>query len=150
MAHLIFPDDVQTNPSDQPASAPQGRVTQAPVIPVQSEIDKAAVMIKAAKRPIIVVGHGACPMRDDITALAETLGTPVLTIFKAKRPLPDDHPCAGGVLGRSGTPIASWFMNEADLIIALAPAFSITPGSSAARTSFRLTTNACSWANSTP
>ncbi|WP_195818914.1 thiamine pyrophosphate-dependent enzyme [Roseobacter sp. MH60115] len=124
VAHLIFPDDVQTNRSDKPAGAPEGRVTAAPVIPAQSEIDKAAAMIKAAKRPIIVVGHGAYPMREDIAALAETLGTPVLTTFKAKGLLPDDHSCAGGVLGRSGTPIASWFMNEADLIIALGTSFS--------------------------
>ncbi|WP_298970707.1 thiamine pyrophosphate-binding protein [uncultured Roseobacter sp.] len=124
VAHLIFPDDVQTNPSDQAASAPQGRVTAAPVTPAQSEIDKAAAMIKAAKRPIIIVGHGAYPVRDDIAGLAETLGAPVLTTFKAKGLLPDSHACAGGVLGRSGTPIASWFMNEADLIIALGTSFS--------------------------
>ncbi|WP_299829671.1 thiamine pyrophosphate-dependent enzyme [uncultured Roseobacter sp.] len=124
VAHLIFPDDVQTNPSGKPAGAPEGRVTAAPVIPAQSEIDKAAAMIKAAKRPIIVVGHGAYPVREEIATLAETLGTPVLTTFKAKGLLPDDHRCAGGVLGRSGTPIASWFMNEADLIIALGTSFS--------------------------
>jgi hypothetical protein len=33
------------------------------------------------------------------------------------------HPNAGGVLGRSGTPIASWFMNEADLVITLGSSF---------------------------
>ena len=31
---------------------------------------------------------------------------------------------AAGVLGRSGTPIASWFMNECDLLIALGSSFS--------------------------
>jgi pyruvate oxidase len=31
---------------------------------------------------------------------------------------------AAGVLGRSGTPVASWFMNECDLIIALGASFS--------------------------
>ncbi len=37
--------------------------------------------------------------------------------------VPDDHPNAGGVLGRSGTPIASWFMNEADLLIVFGASF---------------------------
>ena len=124
VAHLIFPDDVQTNPSDQPAAAPEGRITHAPVKPAESEVDKAAAMIKAAKRPIIVVGHGAYPVRDGVADLAKRLGAPVLTTFKAKGLVPDDHPNAGGVLGRSGTPIASWFMNEADLIIALGTSFS--------------------------
>ncbi len=132
VAHLIFPDDVQTKPSNQTAGTPEGRITHASVTPAQSEIEKAAQMIKGAKRPIVVVGHGAYGNRDDVTRLAEHLGAPVLTTFKAKGLIPDSHPNAGGVLGRSGTPIASWFMNEADLIIALGTSFSnhtgINPG----------------------
>jgi thiamine pyrophosphate-dependent acetolactate synthase large subunit-like protein len=48
----------------------------------------------------------------------------VLTTFKAKGLIPDRHPLAGGVLGRSGTPVASWLMNESDLVIALGASFS--------------------------
>ena len=68
----------------------------------------------------------------EVIALAERLDAPVLTTFKAKGQIADDHPLAAGVLGRSGTPIASWFMNECDLIIAFGSSFSnhtgITPG----------------------
>ncbi len=124
VAHLIFPDDVQTNPSDQDASGPDGRVAAAPVQPAPSEVARAADMIANAKRPIIVVGHGAYPVRKEIAALAEKLRMPVMTTFKAKGLIPDDHPNAGGVMGRSGTPIASWFMNESDLIVALGTSFS--------------------------
>jgi thiamine pyrophosphate-dependent acetolactate synthase large subunit-like protein len=48
----------------------------------------------------------------------------VLTTFKAKGQIPDHHPLAAGVLGRSGTPVASWFMNEADLLIVFGASFS--------------------------
>ena len=48
----------------------------------------------------------------------------MLTTFKGKGLIADSHPNAAGVLGRSGTPIASWFMNESDLIIALGSSFS--------------------------
>ena len=55
----------------------------------------------------------------------------MLTTFKGKGLIPDTHPNAAGVLGRSGTPIASWFMNETDLILTLGSSFSnhtgITP-----------------------
>ena len=124
VSHLIFPDDIQTQPSDEPAGKPDGRVARADVVPSQTDLDEATKLIAAAKRPIIVVGHGAIGARDQIIALAEKLGTPVLTTFKAKGLIPDAHPNAAGVLGRSGTPIASWFMNEADLIIALGTSFS--------------------------
>ena len=42
-----------------------------------------------------------------VVELAEKLKAPVLTTFKAKGQIADDHPLAAGVLGRSGTPIAS-------------------------------------------
>ena len=124
VAHLIFPDDVQTLPSDAKAAGPDGRLGNSAIIPAKADVDTASNMINEAKRPIIVVGHGATSSREAITALAEKLNAPVLTTFKAKGLISDEHPNAAGVLGRSGTPIASWFMNEADLIIALGSSFS--------------------------
>jgi len=132
VAHLIFPDDVQTMPSDAPAGTPDGRISGPVVVPSKADIDAATVMISKAKRPLFVIGHGAWEARDAIIAMAEALGAPVVTTFKGKGLIPDNHPNAGGVLGRSGTPIASWFMNEADLQIVLGASFSnhtgINPG----------------------
>jgi thiamine pyrophosphate-dependent acetolactate synthase large subunit-like protein len=60
----------------------------------------------------------------EILRLAEKLKAPVLTTFKAKGQIADDHPLAAGVLGRSGTPIASWCMNETDLLLVFGASFS--------------------------
>lgn len=131
VAHLIFPDDVQTLPSDKPAGGPGGRVSRIDISPSATDIETCVERINRAKRPIVVVGHGAYGAREQIIALAEALGAPVVTTFKAKGLVPDSHPNAAGVLGRSGTPIASWFMNEADLMLVLGASFSnhtgITP-----------------------
>lgn len=124
VAHLVFPDDVQTLPSDAPAGTPDGRMGRAIVHPGADDLAAARDLLTCARRPIIVIGHGATAARDQILAMAETLGAPVLTTFKAKGLIPDSHPNAAGVLGRSGTPIASWFMNESDLILALGTSFS--------------------------
>lgn len=123
VSHLIFPDNVQTIASDAPAGSPKGRLARPVVTPSAVDLDEAADLINTAKRPVLIVGHGALKARNQIVALAETLGAPVLTTFKAKGLIGDDHPNAAGVLGRSGTPIASWFMNEADLLIALGASF---------------------------
>ena len=68
---------------------------------------------------------------DEVVVLAGQLNAPVLTTFKAKGQIADHHPLAAGVLGRSGTPVASWFMNECDLILVFGASFSnhtgITP-----------------------
>ena len=124
VAHLVFPDDVQTLPCDAPAAVPDGRMGGAVVKPSDADVTRAVTMMNAAKRPMIIVGHGAWESRDQIIAMAEVLGAPVVTTFKGKGLIPDSHPNAAGVLGRSGTPIASWFMNEADLLIVLGASFS--------------------------
>ncbi len=124
VAHLIFPDDVQTQPSEQAAAGPRGRLTSGDIAPPQEEVTAAADAIARAKRPMIIVGYGARDGMDQITALARELNAPIVTTFKAKGQIADSDPLAAGVIGRSGTPIASWFMNECDLIIALGASFS--------------------------
>lgn len=123
VAHLIFPDDVQTLPSCEDAGSPTGRIGGTVVVPAEADVAQAVAMINAARRPLVVIGHGAVEARDAVIALAERIGAIVVTTFKGKGLIPDTHPNAGGVLGRSGTPIASWFMNEADLVIALGSSF---------------------------
>ncbi len=133
VAHLIFPDDVQTMPAepDAPVGSPEGRMALAEVRPAEAELAKARAMLAAAKRPVLIVGHGARFQMPQVIALAEELGAPVVTTFKGKGAIGDDHPLAGGVLGRSGTPVASWLMNESDLLLVLGASFSnhtgITP-----------------------
>ncbi len=125
VAHLIFPDDVQTVPAGEtPASGPDGRIGPVDISPPKESLDAALEEIGRAKRPIIVVGYGAKGAMAKVIELAEALKAPVLTTFKAKGQIPDTHPHAAGVLGRSGTPIASWFMNECDLILAFGTSFS--------------------------
>jgi thiamine pyrophosphate-dependent acetolactate synthase large subunit-like protein len=81
-------------------------------------------MIKSSERPVIIVGHGARFHMTAVIELAEQLNAPVCTTFKGKGLISDHHPLACGVLGRSGTPVASWFMNESDLLIVIGASFS--------------------------
>ena len=101
------------------------------IAPSGESIEKALNLIKKSKRPVIIAGHGARFHKKQILAFAELLNAPVLTTFKGKGLISDSHPLAAGVLGRSGTPVASWFMNESDLLIVLGASFSnhtgITP-----------------------
>jgi thiamine pyrophosphate-dependent acetolactate synthase large subunit-like protein len=61
---------------------------------------------------------------DEVIEFAEQLNAPVCTTFKGKGLISGLHPLGCGVLGRSGTPIASWFMNESDLLIVFGASFS--------------------------
>ncbi|MGA2010330.1 MAG: thiamine pyrophosphate-dependent enzyme [Solirubrobacteraceae bacterium] len=124
-SHLIFPDEVQTLPAPSEAlSGPDGRLAELEIGPPAAALERALALLAAARRPVMIIGHGARLHRDQAVALAERLDAPVITTFKAKGQISDAHPLATGVLGRSGTPVASWFMNESDLLLVLGASFS--------------------------
>ncbi len=125
VGHLVLPDEVQEQPAPPGgrAGGPAGRVGSPAVAPPADALAAAVERIAAARRPLIIVGHGARRHMGAVLALAERIGAPVATTFKAKGAIGDDHPLACGVLGRSGTPVASWFMNESDLIVVFGASF---------------------------
>ena len=129
VAHLIFPDEVQTLDAGTQGPAPrEGRISAVEISPPPEAVDFALYRIWRAKRPVIIVGYGARSGIADVIALADTLNCPVLTTFKAKGLISDAHPLGAGVLGRSGTPVASGFMNQADLLITFGASFSAHTG----------------------
>ena len=132
VSHLIFPDEVQNIPAPElEPGSPEGRMPKLEITPAAESLTAAHERIRSAARPVIIVGYGAREDMQAITELAEQLHAPIVTTFKAKGQISDHHPLGCGVLGRSGTPIASWFMNESDLLIVCGSSFSnhtgITP-----------------------
>ncbi len=132
VSHLTFPDEVQTEPQPgRSGKGPEGRIPSLEIQPPEASLQKAIELINGSKRPVFIVGHGARFHMRGIIDLAENLGAPICTTFKGKGLVSDDHPLGCGVLGRSGTPIASWFMNESDLLVVFGASFSnhtgITP-----------------------
>jgi thiamine pyrophosphate-dependent acetolactate synthase large subunit-like protein/nitrite reductase/ring-hydroxylating ferredoxin subunit len=126
VAHLILPDEVQELPglAEPPERPRAGRIAAADVLPPRRELDRAIGMLRAAERPVIIAGNGARPFRDAVVALAERIDAPVITTFKAKGLVPDGHPLACGVLGRSGTPVGSAVMARSDCLLVLGASFS--------------------------
>ncbi len=133
VSHLTFPDEVQerkAKPNARPQT-PEKRITTLEIAPPKEAVSDAVALIQRSKRPVIIMGHGARQHKKAIVQFAESLNAAVVTTFKGKGLIADRHRLGGGVLGRSGTPIASWFMNEADLLIVFGASFSnhtgITP-----------------------
>jgi len=133
VSHITFPDEVafMPKPQGEEAQTPEGRITPMNISPPRQMVTKAVGMLEKSKMPAIIVGHGARFHMKAIIAFAEKINCPVITTFKAKGQISDHHELGCGVLGRSGTPIASWFMNESDLLLVFGASFSnhtgITP-----------------------
>lgn len=125
VSHLILPDDVQTHDAGSNApGSPDGRLTDLRITPSEESVDLAMYRIWKSKRPAVIVGYGARNDMDKVFSFAEKLSAPVLTTFKAKGQIPDNHPLAVGVLGKSGTPVSAYYMNSADLLIVFGASFS--------------------------
>jgi thiamine pyrophosphate-dependent acetolactate synthase large subunit-like protein len=133
VSQLILPDEVPKMPAKEGArpGGPEGRMSPREIAPPEESVDRAVKLIARSKRPVIIVGHGCRFEMAGVIELAEMLSCPVITTFKAKGLIADSHPLAAGVLGRSGTPVASWVMNESDCLLVFGASFSnhtgITP-----------------------
>ncbi len=124
VSHLTFPDEVQVLPAkDSKADNGNNRMPNLSISPPKEEIDNAIELIKKAKRPVVIIGHGAKDGSKEVMAFAEKIGAPAMTTFKAKGIISDKHPLVCGVLGKSGTPVSAHFMSKADLLIVFGASF---------------------------
>jgi acetolactate synthase-1/2/3 large subunit len=83
-------------------------------------IERAAAVLLAAERPVIVAGGGVPTSGawDELTALAETLNIPVATSINGKGSIAETSPVALGVVGGNGArPYANDCVAAADLVL---------------------------------
>jgi thiamine pyrophosphate-dependent acetolactate synthase large subunit-like protein len=94
----------------------------APVAPSAEAITKAASLLRAAKRPVILAGRLSRSLAawNARVALAEALGARVVTDLKQGAAFPTDHPLHAGAPGTIA-PVneAAAALREADLILSL-------------------------------
>ena len=124
--HLSLPADVQ----EQAIQAPV-KVTPAihrPRAYDRAAIKQAALHLLRARRPAILVGHGALlsDAADEIRTLAEMLDIPVATTPKGKGAFPEDHQLSVGPFGYSGSPLAEWHLLESGVDVLLAVGTSLS------------------------
>jgi acetolactate synthase I/II/III large subunit len=89
------------------------------------QIEKAASMILAAKKPVLYVGGGVIlgNAYDELRQLAETLHAPVTTTLMGLGSFPEDSPLSLGLLGMHGTYYANMAVTNCDLLVAVGARF---------------------------
>ena len=117
--HLSLPVDVQEQLC-MPAHTPLQ--VHRPKNYDRAAIKQTALLLLRARRPAIIVGHGAIlsDASDEIRAIAEMLEVPVATTPKGKGAFPEDHRLSLGPFGYSGSPLAQWYLLESGVDVLLA------------------------------
>ena len=130
VAHLVVPDEIQKQPvsPDEKPGDPAGRMMETEISPPAVSMESALKLLENSRKPVIIAGYGALPAARKVRELAEILRCPLITTYKSKGLIPDSHPLACGVVGRSGTPVAAKFMIESDCLVVLGAGFSAHSG----------------------
>ena len=124
VAQLWFPNDIQKQPLDAELCARESCISSLDIMPSDESLQKAAYAINNATKPVILAGWGAYESADEVVALAEAINAPILTTYRAKGIIPEDHPRVVGILGSVGSPQARDLAGDADLLITLGVGFS--------------------------
>ncbi|MCI3222516.1 thiamine pyrophosphate-binding protein [Streptomyces sp. NP-1717] len=114
----------------------EGQVTDPPVVPAVHPsrawvgerpsagpvaLARVAERVLRAERPVIWLGNGGNRARasEDVLALADALGIPVVTTFNGIGSVPTTHPLVFGAVSRMGTTLSGEVLGDADLVLAL-------------------------------
>jgi 3D-(3,5/4)-trihydroxycyclohexane-1,2-dione acylhydrolase (decyclizing) len=124
---LAFPQDVQAEAFDVPDEFLTERVWRVGrPLPDRDALVRAADLIRAAKRPMVVAGGGTIysEATDALRAFVEHTGIPVGETQAGKGSLPFDHPSNLGAIGATGTFAANRIAAAADVVIGIGTRYS--------------------------
>ncbi|MEU6737744.1 thiamine pyrophosphate-dependent enzyme [Streptosporangium sandarakinum] len=135
VAHLCLPNDVQVAPADAdpyqhvaparpPATAPV--YLPAPGMPRPEDLEAAARVLNAGERVAILAGAGALHAREEVLAVADVLGAPVIKTLPGKAVIPDDSPYAVGGIGLLGTRPGEDLVDDCDTLFMVGTNFPYT------------------------
>jgi len=124
---LEMPNDVMNSPYDEV------NPSYNPVIPRKSsgdpkDIEKVARLLVEAERPVIYAGQGVlyAEASEELVALSESLGIPVLTTTLGKSAFPENHPLSLGTGGNTCTKMVGEFLKDADVVFGIGTSFQKT------------------------
>jgi pyruvate oxidase len=124
VAQISIPNDIQKQSLDPAICRAEIVIDEPAIIPDASSLKRAEEAIESAKRPVVIAGFGAYHDAEAVLAFAETIDAPILTTYRAKGILPEDHPRVISVLGSVGSPQARTLVEQSDLIITFGVGFS--------------------------
>jgi acetolactate synthase-1/2/3 large subunit len=122
---LDVPMDVQAEAAEVTLSDPETREARGRPRPDADAVERAARLLGAAKRPVIVAGGGAigADASVELRTLAERLGAPVVTTWNGKGAIDETHPLAGQTIGDTGSTIGNALTASADVILSVGNRF---------------------------
>ncbi|MGH9159320.1 MAG: thiamine pyrophosphate-dependent enzyme, partial [Vicinamibacteraceae bacterium] len=110
VAHINFPVDLQEAAIDEGLRSKRnvaGHTSRAfagqTIMPAEEDLQRAADVLNACERVVILAGRGALGATDELERTADRLAAPIVKALLGKAAVPDDSPFTTGSIGLLGT-----------------------------------------------
>ena len=129
VAHLTFPVDIQEMKAGTPRSPRNvGHHTsdvlgRSAGLPAEDQLRRTAALLNEGTKVAILAGRGALHAGDELEAIAERLGAPIVKALLGKAAVPDDSPYTTGSIGLLGTRPSQEAMEECDTLLMVGTSF---------------------------
>ncbi len=122
---LDFPMDIQAESAEVRVPVPDEREARGRVRPPADFVERAAALLRGARRPVIVAGGGVilADASEELTRLAERLGAPVVTTWNGKGAIDETHELAGLTIGDTASSVGNELAASADVVLAVGMRF---------------------------
>ncbi|MGW8288901.1 MAG: thiamine pyrophosphate-binding protein, partial [Candidatus Bathyarchaeia archaeon] len=124
VAHIGIPNDLQKLPYEAQILSFEGRMPNLAFGVEDTLVRKAAQVLDEAKRPAIIAGFGAMGQGTKLLSLAKKISAPIVTTFRAKGVIDEDHELYAGSHGSIASTAAATLVRKADLLIVVGSSFS--------------------------
>jgi len=118
---LDLPMDVQAESAEVVIPDPDEREARGRARPAVDEVERAARLLRAARRPVIVAGGGVIGSgaSAEVVALAERLGAPVVTTWMGKGAIDETHELAAQTIGDTASTCGNELAASADVVLSV-------------------------------
>jgi pyruvate oxidase len=124
VSNIGIPNDVQKLPCEKYIQPFEGRMPNLAFGVEDSLIEKAAKIINQSERPVIIAGFGARGQGKKLLKFAQTISAPIVTTFRSKGVIDEDHPLCVGIHGGTGSTSAAKLVRTSDLLVVIGSSFS--------------------------
>jgi pyruvate dehydrogenase (quinone) len=131
VAHINFPVDLQSLSMKKAEKSPRnihpegysGIYARRAALPADEDILKAVALLNAGSKVAILAGQGALHATDELLAVAEKLGAPIIKALLGKACVPDDSPYTTGSVGLLGTRASQEAIENCDTLFMIGSSF---------------------------
>jgi pyruvate dehydrogenase (quinone) len=129
VSHICFPVDLQETKAEKGHSKrniPNHSMeiyARGARLPHEADVQRAAEVLNAGRRIAIMAGAGALKATDELEAVAEVLGAPIIKPLLGKAAVPDDSPYTTGGIGLLGTKPSQEALEDCDTLFLIGTSF---------------------------